>query len=64
MIRMRIDEIIKENGLRYNYVAKKLGVDDETLISWRKSRTFPRLDMAVKLADILNCRVDDLYDRK
>ena len=61
MIKMSIDEIIIEKGLRHSYEAKKVGVDDETLISWRKSKTFPRLDQAVKLAEILGVEITELY---
>lgn len=58
---MKIDDIIRGKGLRYNYVAKNVGIDEETLINWRKGRTYPRLNQAVKLAMVLGVEITELY---
>lgn len=63
MIRLTIEERIKECGLKKGYVARQIGVDPDTLANWMNNRSFPKLNQAVKLADILRCEITDLYDR-
>ena len=60
-MRLVIDEIIENSGLKHGYIADKINVNQRTLYKWRKGDTFPRLDKAVQLADILGVRVTDLY---
>ncbi|MEK3909621.1 helix-turn-helix domain-containing protein [Oceanobacillus sp. FSL W7-1309] len=62
-MRLLIEELIKERGLQKKYVAKQLGVTQDTLTNWMKNRNMIKLDQAVKLSEILNCKVDDLYER-
>ena len=59
-----IDELIESSGLKHEFIAKKIGVSSRTLYSWRKGKTFPRLDKAVELADLLNVDITELYKRK
>lgn len=61
MIKMCLNELIKERGLTKTHIAKQLGVDKNTLSNWVAGRSFPRLDQSVELAELLNCNVDDLY---
>ena len=63
-MKLLIEELIKERGLQKQYVAKKLGVSQDTLTNWMKNRNMIKLDQAVKLAKILSCKVDDLYEQK
>lgn len=60
-VKLRIEELIKEKGLQKKYVAKNVGVSNDTLTNWMKSKTYPKLDQAVKLTEILNCKITDLY---
>ena len=63
-MRLVIDELIESSGLKLEFIAKKIGVSSRTLYSWRKGKTFPRLDKAVELADLLNVDITELYKRK
>lgn len=63
-MRLVIDELIESSGLKHEFIAKKIGVSSRTLYSWRKGKTFPRLDKAVELADLLNVDITELYKRK
>lgn len=63
MIKLVIEELIKERGLHKSFIAKQIGVSNDTLTNWMKNRSAPKLDKAVRLADILNCDVNDLYKR-
>lgn len=60
-MRLKIDEAIKESGLKKGYIADKLNVSHDTLTHWCKNRSYPRLDQAVKLADILQRDIKELY---
>jgi DNA-binding XRE family transcriptional regulator len=60
-MRLIIDELIKKRGIQKKFIAEKLNVDPDTITNWCKNRSFPKLDQAVKLADLLNCDIKDLY---
>ena len=64
LIKLKIDVLIKNKGMTYRFVAKKINVNENTLRNWILGKSFPRLDQAVKLADLLDCQITDLYDRK
>lgn len=61
MIKLIINERIKETGLKKMYIAEQMGVNKDTLTNWINGRSMIKLDQAVKLARLLNCNVDDLY---
>lgn len=63
MIKMQLDEVIKGKGMKKGYLANQMGVNKDTFTNWIKGKTFPRLDQAVQLADILGCKLEDLYER-
>ena len=59
-----IDELIESSGLKHEFIAKKIGVSSRTLYSWRKGKTFPKLDKAIKLADVLGVEITELYNKE
>ena len=61
MIKLIINERIKDTGLKKMYIAEQMGVNKDTLTNWINGRSMIKLDQAVKLARLLNCNVDDLY---
>jgi putative transcriptional regulator len=63
-MRLVIDELIKKRGMQKKFIASVLKVDPDTITNWCKNRSYPKLDQAVKLADVLNCDIKDLYIRK
>jgi len=63
MIKIVIEDLIRDKGLHKSYVAKQIGVSNDTLTNWMKNRSWPKLNQAVHLADILQCEVTDLYER-
>ncbi|WP_200415928.1 helix-turn-helix transcriptional regulator [Virgibacillus salexigens] len=56
-----IGERIQASGLKQRYIAKEIGVNENTVRNWMNGNSFPRLNQAVKLADILKCEITDLY---
>lgn len=43
-------------------LAKRAGVSRQTIIAIEKGRFDPRLTLAFRLADVLGCRVDELFE--
>lgn len=60
-MKMCIEELIKESGLKKRYIADTIGVNENTLTNWIMGRSWPRLNQAIILAKILRCDIDDLY---
>ncbi|MFC7063950.1 helix-turn-helix domain-containing protein [Halobacillus seohaensis] len=63
-MKSRIKEWIVRKDLSNEEVSRKLEVSRETVSKWANNKAYPSLKMAYKLADLLNVKVDDLYDRK
>lgn len=63
-MRLKINEMILKSGLKKTYIAKELGINPVTLSNYISGKRKISLELAVKLADILNCKVEDLYDRE
>lgn len=61
-MRLLIGEIIKERGLKKQYIADKVGVNRDTVTNWCNNKTMPTLEKAVKIANLLGCNVNDLYE--
>lgn len=51
-------------GLSQMALAKSLGVDQSTVCLWECGKTSPRPDVAIRLANILGCTLDDIYRAK
>jgi transcriptional regulator with XRE-family HTH domain len=62
-MKCRIEGLIKEKGLRKDFIAKKLGVSYRQLRNYETMDSFPPIDKAYILADLLGVKVDDLYSR-
>ncbi|WP_394139535.1 helix-turn-helix domain-containing protein [Cytobacillus oceanisediminis] len=62
-MRCRIEDLIKESGLRKDFIAKKLGISSRQLRNYEKEISLIPMDKAYILADLLGVRVDDLYER-
>lgn len=60
---LKINEVILKNGLKKGYLAKQLQINPVTLSHYISGKRKISLEMAVQLADLLNCKIDDLYDR-
>lgn len=54
---------IVKNRLSKKEVANQMGVSQNVLSRWINGHNDPSLKNALKLATILNCKVDDLYER-
>lgn len=63
MLKSRIREVIDSKGLKHRWVAEQMGIAPTVLSRWANNRGKPSVDRLFKLAEILNCKVDDLYER-
>lgn len=62
IIKMRLDELFEETGLKKKAAAKYVGVDATTMSNWIHGRSYPKLDQAVLLAVFFNKEITDLYE--
>jgi putative transcriptional regulator len=64
MIKPRIGELIKQSGYTRRYIAEKIGVTPKQLSNYVVGRSYPTVEKAFKLAELLGVKVDDLYEIK
>ena len=57
----RIKALRKELGLRQEDVAERLGVTRQTIIAIENEKYNPTLELAMKLARLLNTPVEELF---
>lgn len=57
---MRIKDKRIEHGMTQEQLAVIMHTDRSTVAKWEAGGSMPRADKLLKLADILNCTVDDL----
>lgn len=57
----RIKELRKEKGLRQEDIANQLSVSRQTIIAIENDKYNPTLELAMKIARLLNTTVDDLF---
>lgn len=56
----RLREIRKHRGITQVQLAEIIGVEQSTISQWETGRSQPSLKIAVKIANALGCKVDDL----
>ena len=47
-----LEELLESTGLKYNYIAEKMGVTYDALLRWRKSPNSLTLDKVVQLGKV------------
>ena len=60
---IRIEKFRKEKGLTQGALAMQLGVKQGAVAMWETGKALPRADKLPKLAEILDCTVDELLKR-
>jgi putative transcriptional regulator len=64
MVISLIGEKIKETPYRRDYIQEYMGISRNTLSNWCTGKTYPSIPQALKLAELLNVKIDDLYKLK
>ena len=50
-------------GMTQEQMAAALGCSQKDVSRWERGVHSPRVDVLIKMADVLGCRIDDLIDR-
>lgn len=61
---MNIKQIRADNKMTQEQLAEVLEIDRSTVAKWENGSAMPRAKMLSKLAELLNCTVDDLLADK
>ena len=62
MLKSKIGEYIERSGYRRDYIAKRIGVSYRQLAKYIAGDSFPTVPKLFALAQLLGCKVDDLYE--
>ncbi|MDF2534435.1 MAG: transcriptional regulator [Bacillales bacterium] len=62
-MKSKIGYWIEQRGYMKKYIAKQLEVTPTQLSNWVSGKSHPTIEKAFKLAEILEIKVDDLYER-
>ncbi|MFS0904114.1 helix-turn-helix transcriptional regulator [Priestia aryabhattai] len=61
-MKSNIEKLINEKGLLKKFVAKQVGVTPAQLSNWMRGNNYPTADKLFKLAAVLGCKIEDLYE--
>ena len=56
-----VNQLTKKAGLRQEDMAKALGVSRQTIIAIENDKYNPSLELAMKMAKLLNLHVDEIF---
>jgi len=57
---MRIKELREAKGMKQISLAAALGVDQTAISKWESGECHPRADKLLRLAELLNCTIEEL----
>ena len=63
VLKSKIGEVIDKKGLKHKWVAEQMGIAPTVLSRWVNNRGKPSVDKLFQLAEVLDCKVDELYER-
>lgn len=58
---LRIKSLREAKDLPQNYLAWALGVTPGAVAAWECGRTMPSAKLLPRIAELLDCKIDDLY---
>lgn len=58
----KIDQRVEGRGLTYKWIASQLDVTQATFSRWVHNKSHPSIHTLFRLAALLECTVDDLYE--
>ncbi|MHB1252796.1 MAG: helix-turn-helix transcriptional regulator [Candidatus Humimicrobiaceae bacterium] len=61
IMKNNLNSIIKEKGIKKGYLAKRLGVTNQTMSNWLSGYSMPNLLMAKKLSAMLEVTIEDIF---
>jgi len=63
-MKSNINVWIEKRGYKKKWIAEQLGVSQNVLSRWINNHSMPSVKNLSRLAEILNCKMDDLYTKK
>lgn len=63
-LKSNIEYWIGKRGYKKKFIADQLGVSQTVLSRWVNDKNMPSVINLFKLAELLNCKVDDLYTKE
>jgi putative transcriptional regulator len=64
MVISLIGSWIKQSEYSRPEICERFGISQNTLSNWCTGKTYPSIPQALKLASLLNVKIDDLYKLK
>jgi DNA-binding XRE family transcriptional regulator len=64
MLKSRIGILLRSSKYRREFIQKELGISANTLTNWCSGKTYPPIDKAFRLAELLEIKIEDLYERE
>ncbi|MBD7937116.1 helix-turn-helix transcriptional regulator [Cytobacillus sp. Sa5YUA1] len=64
MVICLIGAYIKQSTYTRKQICEMFGISQNTLSNWSTGKTYPSIPQILKLASLLNVKVDDLYKLK
>lgn len=64
MLKSNLKYWIEKEGRTNKWIARELGVTQETVSRWINNKSQPSVETLFAIADLFNCKADDLYIRK
>jgi putative transcriptional regulator len=61
-IKSNLEEIMESMGMKQNFLASKVGISERTLSFIKRKKSVPSLLVALKIAKVLNKKVEDIWD--
>lgn len=63
-IRLKIAQLRKAAGMKQGELARLVGITQVALSNYENCSNMPRIDVVVRIADVLGCTVDELVWRQ
>ena len=60
-MKCRIREIRQSRGIQQTFIAKQVGISQQLLSRYEQSKAFPRIDRAIKIAEVLDMDVKEVW---
>ena len=64
MLKSRIGVLLRTSKYRREFILNELGISKNTLTNWSSGVTYPTIDKAYILADLLEVDINELYERE
>lgn len=61
MIQIRLKELLRERGITQSDLARRIGVDKNTITRWTRSRVMIQLDVLDRICTELNVTPNDIF---